>query len=265
MSALRTVTEPSRPDPAPRDAARLEADHEADWVRVRVWDLPVRALHWIIVAAIFVLSGTGLYMGTPVIRVGDDPAFLMGKMRVVHLVAGWVLLSAVTARIVWAFTGTYWARWHQFVPWHRERRRQLWPTLSYYLFLRREPPEAVGHNPLAGVTYLAVYLLLGVMIVTGLAVEQLATRSGFIWAVTGWVFTLAPIPMVRLLHHMGMWLLLAFTVHHVYSAVLIDWEERSGLVSSIITGYKRTPRSRLTTAPGRAPVTEQAEGGGEQV
>jgi hypothetical protein len=35
-----------------------------------------------------------------------------------------------------------------------------------------------------------------------------------------------------------MFLLIAFTIHHVYSAVLIDIEERSGLVSSIVTGYK---------------------------
>ncbi len=43
---------------------------------------------------------------------------------------------------------------------------------------------------------------------------------------------------MRLVHDIIMYLIIAFTVHHVYSAVLIDLEERSGLVSSIVTGWK---------------------------
>jgi Ni/Fe-hydrogenase 1 B-type cytochrome subunit len=35
-----------------------------------------------------------------------------------------------------------------------------------------------------------------------------------------------------------MWLTWGFVIHHVYSAVLVDTEEKSGLVSSIFTGWK---------------------------
>jgi len=44
--------------------------------------------------------------------------------------------------------------------------------------------------------------------------------------------------MVRLLHYLLTFAFLAFTVHHVYSSVLIDLEERNGLISSIVTGFK---------------------------
>jgi Ni/Fe-hydrogenase 1 B-type cytochrome subunit len=35
-----------------------------------------------------------------------------------------------------------------------------------------------------------------------------------------------------------MWLLLGFTVHHVYSAWLMDVKEKNGTLSSIFGGYK---------------------------
>jgi hypothetical protein len=53
---------------------------------------------------------------------------------------------------------------------------------------------------------------------------------------------------VRLAHDIIMWLFLAFTIHHVYSCILIDLEERSGLVSSIITGFKSLTRRQLAAA-----------------
>jgi Ni/Fe-hydrogenase 1 B-type cytochrome subunit len=37
----------------------------------------------------------------------------------------------------------------------------------------------------------------------------------------------------------------AFVIHHVYSAVLVSWEERNGLIESIFTGYKFVPKAEL--------------------
>jgi Ni/Fe-hydrogenase 1 B-type cytochrome subunit len=42
----------------------------------------------------------------------------------------------------------------------------------------------------------------------------------------------------RLVHHLIMWLLLGFAVHHVYSAWLMDVKEKNGTLSSIFSGYK---------------------------
>jgi Ni/Fe-hydrogenase 1 B-type cytochrome subunit len=41
----------------------------------------------------------------------------------------------------------------------------------------------------------------------------------------------------------------AFVIHHVYSAVLVSWEERNGLIESIFTGYKFVPRDELAEDP----------------
>jgi Ni/Fe-hydrogenase 1 B-type cytochrome subunit len=36
-----------------------------------------------------------------------------------------------------------------------------------------------------------------------------------------------------------------FVIHHVYSAQLVSWEERNGLIESIFTGYKFVPQSEF--------------------
>lgn len=214
-------------------------------VTVRVWELPVRVLHWTVVGAVVVLAVTGFYVGRPLITVTGDTGFLMGTMRYIHLAAAWVFSVAIACRVVWAFIGNRWARWDQFIPVHQSRRRWIGSTLKYYLFMRRQPPPAAGHNPLAGLTYMVVFVMFLVQIVTGLALAALANPRGWLWFLVGWVFELGSVPAVRLVHHMIMWLTIGFVIHHVYSASLIDIEEKSGLLSSIVTGYKRLPPDRL--------------------
>ena len=46
-----------------------------------------------------------------------------------------------------------------------------------------------------------------------------------------------------------------FVIHHVYSAQLVSWEERNGLIESIFTGYKFVPESEL-------PESKNAKHGG---
>jgi Ni/Fe-hydrogenase 1 B-type cytochrome subunit len=110
--------------------------------------------------------------------------------------------------------------------------------ITYYSFLRKEPPPQVGHNPLAGIAYTIIHILFVIQIITGFALYSLAYRVGFWPGAFGWINTLIGVPMVRLVHDIVMWLIIAFTIHHVYSGILLEIEERSGLLGSIVTGYK---------------------------
>ena len=76
-----------------------------------------------------------------------------------------------------------------------------------------------------------------------------STREGLMWALTGWIFRFVPIPDVRLSHWLVMWLTWGFIIHHVYSAWMVDREERSGEISSMFSGWKNLPRSRVENAP----------------
>ena len=237
---------------------------ETALVRVRVWDAPLRLMHWTLVLSIGVLSVTGVYLAHPFLSpaTGQGPgepatAFTMGTMRAVHITAGWVFTVVLLARIGWAFRGNRWARWDQLLPVHRYRRALLRPTIEYYLFRRLEAPPVIGHNPLAGVTYVVLFLMFAYQAFTGFALEALVNPEGLMWALTGWIFRFVPIPDVRLSHWLVMWLTWGFIIHHVYSAWMVDREERCGEISGIIGGWKNLPRSRVENAPELTPRRPQ--------
>jgi Ni/Fe-hydrogenase 1 B-type cytochrome subunit len=203
--------------------------------RVYVWEVPVRLTHWVTVLAILVLSGTGFYIGDPIF---GGSVSLMAWMRGVHRITAYVFIAGVMLRTYWAFAGNEWASWRALFPYlTAEGRRQMARTFLYYTFLRRQPPGGLGHNPLAGMAYSAVVALMVAEILTGFALQSLG-GGGWRRALFGWIFSLISLQGVRLVHHMIMWLLLGFAVHHVYSSVLMDLEEKNGLLTSIFTGYK---------------------------
>lgn len=216
-----------------------------DLVTVRVWQVPIRAIHWLIFLAVLVLSVSGFYIGRPFISTGQDPGYVMGVMGAIHQVAAWVFTAAVLARLVFMFIGNQYARWTQFIPIEEKRRRDGSETLKYYLYLRARPLEYAGHNPLAGATYIIVFIMFLVQIFTGFALRSLAADRVLFDVLGGWILAIAQPQGIRLLHHMIMWLTWGFVVHHVYAAMLMDWEERSGLISSMFNGYKRIPRDRV--------------------
>jgi Ni/Fe-hydrogenase 1 B-type cytochrome subunit len=77
------------------------------------------------------------------------------------------------------------------------------------------------------------------------------------WAL-GWLFNWIPgvfdIQHIRLAHFCVMFAFFAFVIHHVYSAVLVSWEERNGLIESIFTGYKFVPEAELEEDPALSKV-----------
>lgn len=221
------------------------AEDTEEVVAVKIWELPVRLTHWVIFFAVVVLSVTGYYMGNPYADTGSDPGFLMGRMRWAHLVSAWIFIAALIARLIWSLTGNRHARWDRFIPVTRFRLKLIGEWVKYYIFVRKDAPPVVGHNPLAGITYSFVYLMFGLQILTGMALHGLHEPNGWIGSLTGWLFGVVSIPTARLIHHLVMWLTWGFVVQHVYTALFVDSEEKSGIISSILSGYRRVPRKWL--------------------
>jgi Ni/Fe-hydrogenase 1 B-type cytochrome subunit len=207
-------------------------------VRVYVWELPVRISHWLIFLPIVVLSFTGYYMHNPFIVVTSRTTFLMATMRFLHLVAAFVFIGAFLFRMYWLFAGNDWANWRAFVPIHRRQWRGMGRMVAYYSLLRKDLAHHVGHNALAAATYLFIFALILIEILTGLALYLQVRGGWFLAALIGWLPRLIDIQNIRLIHFCTMFFFFAFVIHHVYSAVLISWEERNGLIESIFTGYK---------------------------
>ena len=222
--------------------------------RVYVWQIPVRVTHWLIASSIIVLSITGFYIGRPMITV-PGPAgesFFMGWVKVVHGYVAYVFLTAVIVRLIWMFTGNNYAHWDKFLPVHRTRRKGMLPTIQFYSFLRDRAPGYVGHNPLAGFTYVAVFGLYLLTIATGLLLRGSSAPAD---SLLGWYASLAPyfggLQVARWIHHAIMWLLLGFMLHHVYSSILMASVEKNGTMDSIFTGYKWVPKQELEPGPYR--------------
>lgn len=214
-------------------------------VRVYVWELPVRVSHWFIVLSIAVLGFTGYYMHNPFIVARSRSAYLMGTVRYIHLLAAAVFISAFILRIYWFFVGNEWSNWRAFVPIRRQQWQGMGRMVAYYSFLRKNLAHYVGHNALAAATYMLMFTLMLIEILTGLALYSYTVSSKVLTFFIGWLPRLIDISYLRLAHFLILFAFLAFVIHHVYSAVLVSWEERNGLIESIFTGYKFMPEAEL--------------------
>ena len=221
---------------------------EACLANVYVWEWPVRVCHWLIAGSIWVLSITGIYIGYPmIVSTGEaGQSFLMGNAKLIHFYSAIVFTLAVLSRVLWMFVGNKYSAWDKFVPARKIRRKGLIPTLRYYLFALRLPPGFVGHNPLAGIFYTLVFIAYGVMIVTGLGMYAASAHvDSPLRVFTFFVPLVGGLQTAHWLHHVVMWFLWMFIVHHIYSAVMMSQVEANATVESIFSGHKFVPREDL--------------------
>jgi Ni/Fe-hydrogenase 1 B-type cytochrome subunit len=220
-------------------------------IRTYVWESPVRVAHWLVFFSLGVLVFTGIYMGSPflVSPGASEQRFVMGTVKAVHSYAAIVFTLSVLARIVWMFLGNEYASWRELIPVARGRRSGVRSMLSFYLFVRPEPVTFIGHNPLAGATYSIVFLVYLLMTATGFALYSTSAPVDSHMRVFRCLLPLfGGAQSTRWLHHAGMWLLLGFVVHHVYSAVMMAMVEKKGTLESIFSGYKFFTRADLRDA-----------------
>jgi Ni/Fe-hydrogenase 1 B-type cytochrome subunit len=257
MTTAATETASIGAPRAPADRARFEREI----LRVYVWELPVRVAHWTIALSIAVLSVTGFYIGNPFI-VSSGPAtqhFIMGTMKTIHSYAAIAFTLAVLSRVVWMFLGNRYASWDKFLPVRERRWRGIVPTLKFYLFALRKPPAFVGHNPVAGLAYSAVFFLYFVEIATGFALYGTSHPESSLHIFAGLAPFLGGLQGARWTHHVIMWLLIGFAVHHIYSAILMSQIEQNATIESIFSGYKFVPREDLIYSGYRFTVRDQSE------
>jgi Ni/Fe-hydrogenase 1 B-type cytochrome subunit len=223
------------------DGRALEAAAQPARQAIYVWELPVRIVHWTIVLALIVLSVTGYYIHHPFVSGGGGPGqhgFTMGTIRFVHEITGFVFTAALLVRVYWAFAGNRFASWRALLPITPAQRRDLRDTVSFYALRRLRPPPTNGHNPLAGLAYLGLYLGFLLSILSGLGLFAWVSRIPTWTALFGWTYSVMAVQQLRLLHFLLMFAFGAFALHHVYSAILVDIVERNGELSSIVTGYR---------------------------
>lgn len=234
-----------------------EVDNPHQRVAVYVWQAPVRLTHWVTAACIVTLSLTGGYIADPFLI--PPGGHVMTTIRLIHIVAALTFLVSGAIRTVYLLAGNRFVRWTAFIPTNRKQFTELFRQAGFYGFVRSEIPKVLGHNQLAATAYLALFALLLVEVVTGFALDGLMGAepgaTGF-----AWLRELLGPQMLRVVHHLSMWLILAIALFHVYSCVLVDHIENVGIVSSMINGFKYPTREEVVESrDGGLDVLEQAE------
>jgi cytochrome b len=116
---------------------------------VKVWDLPVRLMHWLLVVLVAVSWLTAEFDLLPL-----------------HHLSGYLILALVITRIVWGFKGSTTARFGHFV-----KGRKLVAAYAATV-LQRGGKTIVGHNPLGALSIVAMLGLLLLQTILGLFTED---------------------------------------------------------------------------------------------
>lgn len=220
----------------PHDLANLKP--------VYVFEAPVRLWHWLHTLSFLALATTGYLIANPLPSVGGEASdhFLMGNIRLIHFISGYVFAIGFAVRIYWALVGNRYAREIFYLP---LGRKDWWQTMLYelrfYLLLTREQRKTLGHNPLAQIAMFFLNTLMTLfLIITGFALYGEGLGSGS-WADIGfgWITPiLGGSEATHNWHNMAMWIMLAFVIIHIYMAVRADIVGRASSVSTIINGWR---------------------------
>jgi Ni/Fe-hydrogenase 1 B-type cytochrome subunit len=214
-------------------------------IAVYVWQYPLRLVHWGLVISIGALSFTGYYSHNPFIVGQIQHPFLMGTFRFVHEAFGMAFIAFILLRLYLFHAGDRWTQWRAMVPLHKAQWKEMIEVSKFYAFLRPTPVSKVGHNAMAAASYIGIYGLALVEIVSGLVMYNWLRHSPILTPLVGWIPRVVNIQNIRLIHFFLMFVFIAFGILHVHLCLIVSSAEKRGLLDSIFTGYKIIPVDEL--------------------
>lgn len=208
------------------------------------FSIGLRLTHWIRALCIFALVITGYYIAY--VFIAPEPSsepnvFLQAKIRFVHLVTGFLLIGATIFKC------------YLFIFDKKSRKElisvadflspKIWfEQIKYYLFLGEHPKLRGIYNPLQFAAYIAFYLILAFILITGMILYMHVYHEGLGGFVYG---ILRPLEVymgglseVRMIHHICTDCIIVFVPIHVYMAVFNAIKGKEGALDAIISGYK---------------------------
>lgn len=176
-------------------------------MKIRVWDLPTRAFHWL-----FTISVSGA-----ILSVNFDNTELHAKF-------GYASLVLVVFRILWGFIGPEHARFTNFVP--------KLSTLKTYL--KNLESKHLGHNPLGAFSVIAILGVVLIQTLTGLfADDDISFQGPLNNKVSSEIASL-----LNRVHHLNSTLIYVVVGLHLAAIIYYQWVKKQKLISAMITGDK---------------------------
>jgi cytochrome b len=181
---------------------------------MRVWDLPTRVFHWLLVL-LLPCSYVSMKLN------------LMG----LHMALGHAVLALVLWRWVWGFVGSDTARFAKFLASPGRAVRHL---------LRigvREPDTELGHNAAGGWMVLLMLVLLSVQVGAGLCANDGGATYGPLAKYVGDAWS----DRLSFVHALNFKLIVAAVALHLAAICVYTYVKRHSLVRPMLTGKKRLP------------------------
>jgi cytochrome b len=188
------------------------SDREA--VQVKVWDVPVRVFHWVLVAGFIV-------------------AYFSAEMHkmALHVWVGYALIALLLFRLVWGFTGNQYARFKSFLFSPQE-------TLAYVRSLRSgHAKHYYGHNPAGALMVFALLGLLLAIFISGLVTLAVIDFEGPLLFLANSVSD----ETAYFFRHAHDWLVnisLLLVPLHLLGVVSGSLQHKENLVRAMVTGMK---------------------------
>ena len=179
----------------------------------RIWDLPTRLFHWLLVVLIALLYATGEY----------------GLLDMTwHFWFGYATLALLIFRVLWGFLGSQTSRFTGFV--RGPRAVVAYVRASY----TNAAHVAIGHNPLGGWSVIALLLCVIAQSVSGLfASDEIEADGPLVARVSN-----ATVRLMTRVHHWNQNILLLLIALHVGAIVFYLVVKHDNLVVPMFTGRK---------------------------
>lgn len=194
---------------------------------IRVWDLPTRVFHVLLITAVSGLIITG--------EIG-------GSLMKFHYWFGYGVLSLLFFRVIWGIWGGHWSRFVNFLPTPSKVRA--------YMADSRQGVQrvSIGHNPLGALSVFAMLVVLSLQVFSGLMSDDEISNAGP-WASlvsSTWV------SFATNFHtEIGKVVLISILVLHLVSVLYYKYFKHEDLLTPMVNGDKHlpsdTPGSRDST------------------
>lgn len=177
-------------------------------MKIRIWDLPTRLFHWLLVMAVI-----GSFVS---VKLGGNAMIWHGRF-------GYIVLALIFFRLIWGFVGTHHARFAQFI-------KSPKAILAYL----KNPAETPGHSPLGAISVIVLITLFLAQALAGLfASDDIAFDGPLVkYVASTWV------ELLTSFHRLNEWVLLTLVGIHLGAILYYKYAKRINLISAMITGDK---------------------------
>jgi cytochrome b len=177
-------------------------------MKIRIWDLPTRLFHWLLVMAVI-----GSFVS---VKLGGNAMIWHGRF-------GYIVLALIFFRLIWGFVGTHHARFAQFI-------KSPKAILAYL----KNPAETPGHSPLGAISVIVLIALFLAQALAGLfASDDIAFDGPLVkYVASAWV------ELLTSFHRLNEWVLLTLVGVHLCAILYYKYAKKINLISAMITGDK---------------------------